>query len=180
MNWKNLAVILTVLILMAAPALYILGQKHNVEKDLKYALAERDSVIASKVYSDTTHLIEVKHLQELLGRKPAVIYKATKPDTVFLPNTDVARLDIDTTLNTTDLDSNKYKIPFVARVDFANNFFDYDFKVGTIKEKEIIHNNSVVNKPPIIIEPSFWDNAQKYAIGGGVVAIVVLVFNSVK
>jgi hypothetical protein len=159
--------------------------KSIAQKDAVYQRARADSIQNALIYSDTTHKVEIKRLQTLLGKKPAVVIRyapTPKDSSEGILSHPVAQLKIDTSLIAIDTSSNIYSVPFFADVTYSDSLklFWYNFELGTLKVTETITNSNVVTNPPIIIEPTFWQKSQYAVIGAGAMAIIILILNSVR
>jgi hypothetical protein len=154
--------------------------KSIAQKDAVYQRARADSILACKVFSDTVLEVTTRELNVLRMRKPAVHIKIVHDTVEIPPSEDLAVLPIDTTLETAD--SLKREVPVSGYVSYQKSIdqFFLELYLGTIHEKETITNSNVVNNPPIIIEPTFWQKSQYAVIGAGAMAIIILILNSAR
>jgi hypothetical protein len=179
-QWVLVVIAVIILAIIVGYGYECSGRK-IAEKDRDWQKARNDSILAAKVYSDTSYAIEIQKLKVLAGKKPASI-TIHQIDTVWKTTDTVASITIDTTLKTVDKDtSHVCEVPFKASIGYLPSFrmFLYDFELGTIKETKTIRQSSVVTNPPVIIEPSFWSYSEYMLIGGGVVAIILLILGAV-
>ena len=179
-TWSTMALgVMIAAIIIGAGYYWRMSGQYQKERD--YARAELDSVKGALVFTDSALTVERLNNIKLKGRKPStitVIIHDTIP--AAIPDT-MPTLAIDTTLEAVDSDSLKvWGIPFKANVSYSYplDMFFYDFQLSTIREIRTIKESNVYSKPAIIIEPTFWQKSQWALIGGGTLAIILLILGA--